>query len=400
MKIKSNIVLLLSLVVGACTTRQESASETLVVNRLDSPAGPESSVPYLFTDNDSVVYLSWVEKKSDTATMKYAKLENEKWLDATTIATGNTWFVNWADYPMMSRNGETLLAHYLDRSSDGRFTYDVRYVMATDGVWSAPKTLHDDGKAAEHGFVTMLPYGNNFFVSWLDGRNAAMEGMEGSDHSGHHGSMTVRAAVVDPLGNKINEWELDNKTCDCCQTTAAITDNGPVVVYRDRSDAEIRDMSIARFVDGNWTEPKPIHNDNWKIEGCPVNGPRMEAIGNTVAIAWFTAANSAPRVNVVFSNDGGASFSTPVQIDEGDPIGRVDLVLLDDQTAVVSWMEGADIRARKVHNNGTKENSITIATSSNARSSGFPQMTKAGNRLVFAWTDDQEKRIKVASINL
>ena len=62
--------------------------------------------------------------------------------------------------------------------------------------------------------------------------------------------MTLRAAFIDKKGNKINEWELDGRVCDCCQTTAAITNDGPVVVYRDRSDDEVRDMSIVRYVNG------------------------------------------------------------------------------------------------------------------------------------------------------
>ena len=41
-----------------------------------------------------------------------------------------------------------------------------------------------------------------------------------------------------------------------------------------------------------------------------------------------------------------------------------------------------------------------IASSSDKRSSGFPQMTKSGNKIIFAWTDDKSKSIKVASMDL
>jgi hypothetical protein len=268
-------------------------------------------------------------------------------------------------------------------------------------TWAKPVVLHDDKKQAEHGFVTLLPYGDNFFITWLDGRNASMEGMEGMDHhAGHHGSMTLRAAVLGPMGNKINEWELDNKTCDCCQTSAAITPNGPVVVYRDRSDDEIRDMSIVRLIDDKWTEPRAIHNDNWKIAGCPVNGPRIFALGNDLAVAWFSAASDKAHVNVLFSSDGGATFGKVIRVDEGSAIGRVDIVMLDSTSAVVSWMEGTSIKAAKVHRDGTREGSFTIASSSSARSSGFPQMTRSGNQILFAWTDDKDKTIKIATVSL
>ena len=256
-------------------------------------------------------------------------------------------------------------------------------------------------KVVKDRFVSMIPFNGNFFITWLDGRNTAMEGMEKMDHhGGHNGAMSLRAAILDSKGNKIDEWELDNKTCDCCQTSAAITSNGPVVVYRDRSDEEIRDMSIVRLIDGQWTEPKTIHSDNWKIAGCPVNGPRVVTMGNNLAVAWFSAASDTSQVNVVFSKDGGETFGNMIRVDEGNAIGRVDIVMLDNKNAVVSWMEGTEIKAVRINSDGTKEPSITIATSSESRSSGFPQMTKSGAKLIFAWTDDKDKTIKIASISI
>jgi len=74
--------------------------------------------------------------------------------------------------------------------------------------------------------------------------------------------------------------------------------------------------------------------------------------------------------------------------------------MLDSTTATVSWMEGSSIKAVKVYSDGKKDSSIMIASSSEARSSGFPQMTKSRNKIIFAWTDEKEKTIKVASISL
>ena len=107
--------------------------------------------------------------------------------------------------------------------------------------------------------------------------------------------MTLRAAIVSERGEVSKDILLDNRSCDCCQTTAAITTNGPVVIYRDRSEEEIRDISIVRQVEGKWTAPKVIHSDNWQINGCPVNGPKVASLGNNLAVAWFTAAGDQPK---------------------------------------------------------------------------------------------------------
>ncbi len=390
--------------IASCTNNNTESNFTgdSTVVMLTSPVTDSSAEPYLFTNKNGTVYLSWVQKKGKESSLQYSTLANDQWSKPIVISSGKNWFVNWADYPIISSDSSgNMLAHFLEKSDTAKFTYDIKIITSADAgkTWSSSKILHDDGKKAEHGFVSITPYNDQFFVSWLDGRKTAMEGDAGH-HEGHHGEMTLRGALLNKTGIKTKEWELDSRICDCCQTSIAITDNGPVVVYRDRSSEEIRDMSIVRFVNGKWTEPKTIYADEWKIAGCPVNGPRADAIGNNLAITWFSMAGSKAQVKVIFSEDGGATFKKPIQVDEGKPIGRVDIVMLDKKSAMISWMEGSTIKAIKINADGTKGKPIIIAESSDARASGFPQMTKAGNQLIFAWTDNKEKTIKMATVNL
>jgi hypothetical protein len=386
------ILLSIAILAGCSTGRKNPDS----LQFISSPAQSPSGEPWLYTNASGTTYLSWIETLDGKNFLKFSKLENNTWSPPKIIHSGENWFVNWADYPAMVSNGEVLMAHYLQKSGTGKFAYDVMITRSMDSgaTWTDPVPVHDDGKQAEHGFVTILPVENNFMVTWLDGRNTVMEGME--SHEGHHGQMSIRAAMMNYDGIKVDEWELDNRTCDCCQTTAAMTDNGPVIIYRDRSDDEIRDMSIVRFINGKWTAPETVFADEWKIAGCPVNGPRSAAIDNNLAIAWYALVNNESKVQVVFSPDGGATFEKPIRVDEGKPIGRVDLVMPDKDRVIVSWMEGAEIKVAEVNRSGDKHSLFTVAASSEARSSGFPQMTLSGKQLVLAWTDDKEKMIKTA----
>jgi hypothetical protein len=380
----------------ACTPKQE---RLLVVNEIASPAASPSGEPWLFTDASGVPYLSWIEVLEGKNYLKFSRLQDNQWQTARVIYSGENWFVNWADYPVVVADGKEMMAHFLKKSGSGKFAYDVMVTQSHDGgsTWTEPVPVHDDGKQAEHGFVSMLPYENNFLVTWLDGRNTVMEGMK--NHEGHHGQMSIRAAIVDQQGKKFKDWELDNRTCDCCQTTAALTNSGPVIVYRDRSEEELRDIAIVRLVNGEWTSPVTVYYDNWKIAGCPVNGPRAEAIGDDLAIAWYAVPDGEAKVQVIFSSDGGSTFEKPVRVDEGKPIGRVDLVLINKDEAIISWMEEADIKVAKVSRSGEKKTLLTIASTSQARSSGFPQMTVSGKQLIFAWTDDAEKKIRTAIVD-
>ena len=127
---------------------------------------------------------------------------------------------------------------------------------------------------------------------------------------------------------------------------------------------------------------------------------RVEADGNVLVIAWYSVPEGNAQVNVIFSTDGGKTFGKPIRVDESDAIGRVDIVMLDKENVMVSWMEGAVIKAAKISQNGTKGTPVVIASSSKSRSSGFPQMTKSGDQIIFAWTDDESKLVKTAFLTL
>jgi hypothetical protein len=357
------------------------------VHFVDSPAAKNSSLPNLFSTKEKTL-MSWVEMREDTvAILYYAELKNGVWETPNEIIRGADWFVNWADFPMITENKGHLLSHVLKKSSPDTYSYDIRLnVLPIDSTaWVTDLPLHTDGMPTEHGFVTALPYKeDSFFISWLDGRNT-QEKVDGS-----RGAMTLRAAEVSAYGQVGNEIELDSRTCDCCQTTATITSNGPVVIYRDRSEEEIRDISIVRNVAGKWTAPKTIYPDNWFIKGCPVNGPKAASLGNNLAVAWFTAAIDQPKVNLVFSKDGGVNFDNPIQINDATAIGRVDVLLLKKGIAIVSWMQmedkGAVLKAVKVDSSGNSGEPVLIARLEGSRNTGFPQMELVGDNVYFAWT--------------
>ncbi|NJM25872.1 MAG: hypothetical protein HC859_10715 [Bacteroidia bacterium] len=208
-----------------------------------SPAGAQSLTPYLFVDARGAVHMSWVEKDDSLHRLKTATLNEGTWTAAVEIAADTNWFVNWADYPMMiTDGGQRALAHMLRRSGEG-YAYDVQ-LFSTNGqsAWSTRGLLNNDATKSEHGFVSMVPWNGNILVTWLDGRNSAADTASHADNHGHHGAMSIRAAVIDYDGRTQQEWELDARTCDCCQTTIALLAGTPTVLYRDRSDSEVRDV--------------------------------------------------------------------------------------------------------------------------------------------------------------
>ena len=228
----------------------------------------------------------------------------------------------------------------------------------------------------------------------LVGSRRGQDAAEEKEHEHGHGTggaMTLRGALVQPDGRmQDGDYELDGRVCDCCQTDAAMTRGGAVVVYRDRSDDEIRDIAIVRHAADGWSEPVHVSNDGWRIDACPVNGPAVDARGDDVVVAWFTAPDK-PRVRVAFSSDGGRTFSKPVEVASGRVAGRVDVVLLANGRAAVSWLAdapgAAEVRVQRFARDGAAGAAMTITRSDVARSSGFPQMVLADGGLLFAWTE-------------
>jgi hypothetical protein len=348
---------------------------------LESPAGPASGEPFLVAANEEV-WMSWLEKTASGHALKLARWDGE-WSKPNVIISGVPFFVNWADFPsILPLANNRVVAHWLQKAGESTYAYHVMASISVDQgkTWSQPAAVHTDTSANEHGFASIIDEGDgNFGIVWLDGRNFK------ADHD-----PTSEMSLMFSKGFR-NEIILDSRVCDCCQTAAVRTRDGVFVAYRDRSEKEIRDISYLRLASGRWSQPKTVHDDGWQIDGCPVNGPAVETDGETVVVAWYTGAGDKGRVRVAFSRDGGASFQKPVQVDDGNPSGRVDVVLLEDGSVAVSWLEnqgekGAAIRVRQIFSDGRVGHSLTVADTSKARSSGFPQMVRAGKDLFIAWT--------------
>ena len=385
------------------------AADAVVVELMPSPAAINSSLSRVITDSKGQVYLSWVTREDELATLSYSKFEGDSWTDPAIISSGDNWFNNWADFPSLLVNADNMAAHWLSMSAEGSYDYDIKvaFYSSRNDSWGKGIIIHKDGISAEHGFVAMLPMSEGrTFISWLDGRETSGGGehVTGSRADpGMPGAMTLRAGIFDSSGATVSAWELDHRVCDCCQTSAAMSATGPLVVYRDRSDQEIRDIYITRYANGAWTEPMPIHNDGWEIAGCPVNGPAIAARGEQVAVSWFTAKDDAPLVQLVVSTDSGKSFSAPVLVASQTTNGRVGTTILESGDIAVSWMdtEGPDakIMLTRFSAEGNLLETTQIADSKASRRSGFPIIDSVGNDVYVTWTDvSGVAQVKIARV--
>ena len=394
--------LVMLLLLSAC-----DAGESPVAVMTESPAGAGSELPTLFS-SPAGTWMSWVESRGEQHVLLLAEWNQNAWSVPIEAARGSDWFVNWADTPSVSQldNG-TLAVHWLQRISDeSPYAYGVRVSLSQDKgkSWSSPQWIHQDESASEHGFVTMIPQGDYFQVVWLDGRD-----MTAGSHDQHGaGSMTLRSARLSGGGEVSGEALLDSRTCDCCPTAAVVFEEALLVMYRDRSETEVRDISVVREENGAWTEPSVVHADQWEINGCPVNGPSAAVNGNAVLCAWFTAPGEQAIVRYAVSDNGGVTFKAPGRLNQEDPIGRV-CVSDAGKGFLAIWME-ADVENEEqsriqtcfISADGLAGTPLTLAATSNARASGFPKLVRSGDSVLAAWTDvsGETPKVRTARIQL
>jgi hypothetical protein len=244
----------------------------------------------------------------------------------------------------------------------------------------------------QHGFATLFPIADGGTgVIWLDGR---------ATH-GEEGDMQLRSALFDKTHKSQSDSLIDSRVCECCSTSVALTADGPIAAYRDRSPGEIRDIYVVRLVAGKWSMPTPVRRDNFKIEACPINGPSVAASGKDVAVAWFTAPNEKQQSLVAFSHDGGRTFGKATKVEDEGTLGRMQVALASDGSAIVGWVEFASekstFKVRRIDATGTRGPSVAIADLSGTR---FPRLAVAKNEAVVAWTESEKdsSRVKTARI--
>ncbi len=334
--------------------------------------------------------MSWFEPlDSVTMSIKFSEFAGGVWTEPQIITQGRPFFVNWADFPsIFQHQGDTIALYWPEKSALGTYDYDVKTALSTDRglIWKNPVIPHRDSGNGEHGFLSFFnDLNHKLSMVWLDGRNMT------GQIEGEYGEMNLYLTSFSQSLDLEQELQMDSRICECCPTSAVTSDNAVIIAYRDRSLDEIRNINILRFSDGEWEPPYPVFEDNWKIAGCPVNGPVLGARNSKIGISWYTAADDKPRVQAAFSKNEGKSFEKPIRIDVGNPLGRVDLIWLNDESVLISWIESGsettNILARALGINGFKYPVYTVAEIDPGRVSGYPQIGMVGSQVFFTWTE-------------
>lgn len=373
----------IALLLAGCS----ASPSTFSLEPIESSAPFSGSAPRLASAHGRTL-LSWIDRSAGVSTFQFAERTVNGWSGPRTIASGADLLVNSADVPSVLALGDgSLAAHWMVERGTGPEAYDIRIAWSRDdgATWSAPLAPHHDNTDTQHGFVSLFePSPASLGLLWLDGRATAPAVLTPIGH----GDMALRSTVFDPARVQDSEVVVDARVCECCPTSAAAIAEGIVAAYRGRSAANVRDIHIARLVDGSWSAPATVHDDGWTLSACPVNGPSVDARGADVVVGWFTLREAEGRAFVAFSSDAGRTFGPPLRVDEESARGRLQVALLDDGSAAVGWIEYADRqsqwRVRRVRPDGSRSASVVVAGGMGTQ---HPRMVRGEGELLLAWVE-------------
>jgi hypothetical protein len=181
------------------------------------------------------------------------------------------------------------------RGGGGRSANIVYCISKDNGsTWTTPMSVDSDLKQGiMRGFFDAVVLPND---------EVAVAYLKDVANSTKHEERDLRM-VITKNGAFQSEKVIDPVVCDCCPINMLVDANGALnIVYRDNND-DIRDMAKMVSTDNAATFSKSqiLHNDEWKISGCPHSGAVSTTSGKGSLFAWFSGADKEKGIRLVNS---------------------------------------------------------------------------------------------------
>jgi hypothetical protein len=302
------------------------------------------TMPLLSQTSKGDVLLSWTEKDEKGVTSfclafstDKGKTFSEKQVIYAGTGVGNSRLMR---AKILTKKDGSLVAVFSNRtdapapSADkqggreggrGGRSLDIVYCESKDNgaTWTSPKAVDSDPtKGIVRGFFDAVVLPND---------EIAVVYLKDVANSKKHEERDLRL-VLSKKGVFQPEKVIDPVVCDCCNINFLVDAKGALTVYyRDNND-DIRDIAKMTSTDNGATFSKPqiVHNDGWKISGCPHSGAVSSSYNKSALVAWYSGAEVESGIRLV--TQGGKKLFVL-----NDPTAKNPSLMADAQTAVMMW---------------------------------------------------------------
>lgn len=264
------------------------------------------AMPLLAQTPKGEIMLSWTEKDEQGLTsfcLAFSKDKGKTFGDKKVIFSGkgigNSRLMR---AKVLAKKDGSLVAVFTNRpevpggapaGGRGGRTADLVYCVSKDAgaTWTSPQNVDSDPAKAMRGFFDAIVLPNDEIAVFY---------LKDVANSTKHEERDLRM-VLSKNGVFQPEKLIDPVVCDCCNINLLVDANGALhVYYRDNND-DIRDIAKITSTDNGATFSKPqiVHNDGWKINGCPHSGAISSSYGKGALIAWFSGAETESGIRLV-----------------------------------------------------------------------------------------------------
>ena len=323
------------------------------------------TMPLLTLTPQGSVLLTWNEKNANGLVefcMATSKDGGKSFSDKNVIFASNGLSGSRLMRPkVLVRADCSMVAVFVENTNPtGKRSLNIMFSTSKDGqTWSLPQSVDTDPmQGIVRGFydAALLPNGE-----------VAVAYLKDVAGSTKHEERDLRMAIT-KNGVFQPEKRLDPVVCDCCNISLLVDAKGTLnVYYRDNND-DIRDIAKMTSTDNGLTfsQPQILHEDQWKIIGCPHSGPFSTTFGSENLITWFAGGGTEKGLRL--TNQAGKRL-----VLVSDVSAKNAYVTASDKNAVMLWEQNnanniSQIAYQKVVPNGTIQwlNSSENGTNVNA----------------------------------
>jgi BNR repeat-like domain len=405
------------------TEKTSAISEIAVCNSMEmeevnlSNNNPEDStkaysMPLLSQTPKGDVLLSWTEKNAEGVTafcVAFSKDKGKTFSDKKVIfagtGVGNSRMMR---AKVLTKKDGSLIAVFSNRDvaptaststsppqggrGGGRSSNIVYCVSKDNGsTWTNPVSVDSDPKQGiVRGFFDAVVLPND---------EIAVAYLKDVANSTKHEERDLRM-VVTKNGAFQPEKVIDPVVCDCCPISMLIDANGALnIVYRDNND-NIRDMAKMVSTDNaeTFSNPKILHNDEWKINGCPHSGAVASTSGKGALFAWFSGAEKESGIRLV-TNEGKKLLVL------NDPSAKNAALADGSQNQILLWEQNkpennlTEIAFKKINKDNVSETIWVDGSANGINSTGLV----LDNQLLVAYEVKQANKrnsLKISTVRL
>lgn len=196
-------------------------------------------------------------------------------------------------------------------------------------------------------------------VLWLDHRGTVAADSQHAHAMGGAaaGTTTPKADPTERAGlSELYFGTLDGRgatrltpsVCYCCKTSMVVAGDNVYAVWRHVFPGGLRDIGYTTSSDrGKSFSPiSRVHNDQWRFDGCPDNGPTIAVDAQRRAhVVWPTPADGKSLASMALyyavARDG-RSFGARTPVPTRGPASHPQIVVGADGMTLVAWDEIVD----------------------------------------------------------